>query len=326
MEIVFYLKKDRLSMIKKTIPHLLRLCAFWQRILRSSNIVGIAVNFAKLTRSSTALERKRHSKKFAQTKWVQYISLLFFISTTFVATAEEIDLSLYEKSIYSQNGEDGVLTKIFQLINPSSEFYVEFGAYDGETGSNTCLFRKQKWDGLLLDRMFEIPELKLYKEFITAENINQLFQKYNVPINVDLISIDIDYNDFYVWKSLEEKYNAPVVVIEYNATHFPSEDKVVKYLPYFSGDGSNYFGASILALYNLGRAKGYSLVYADSAGVNLFFIRDDILKEKNIAFKNMNDVEKIYRPPTYGKGPNGGHRADPRNRSYLTSVSLMEKN
>src|SRR5690348_14784881 len=87
---------------------------------------------------------------------------------------EEIDLSLYEKSLYSQNGEDGVLAKIVQVLQPSSRFCIEFGAYDGISGSNTYLLRMQGWDCLLLDRMYEIPEFNLHKEFITAENITAI--------------------------------------------------------------------------------------------------------------------------------------------------------
>ncbi len=248
------------------------------------------------------------------------ISLALFCS----AFAQEIDLSLYETSLYSQNGEDGVLSKIFQLIGSSSKFCVEFGANDGVTTSNTYLLRLQGWNSLLLDRLYENPQYNLHKEFITAENISALFDKYGVPSSLDLLSIDIDYNDFYVWKTLDKKYQPAVVLIEYNATHLPSEDKVVKYHPFFCGGGTNYFGASILAMYNLGRSKGYSLVYADQNGVNLFFIRDDILQAKNLTFKNMNDVEKIYRRPRYGNGPNGGHAEDLKNRPYVSSESLLE--
>lgn len=247
--------------------------------------------------------------------------LCFFFSFIFSIYAAEIDLSLYEKSLYSQNGEDGVLAKIFQLIEPKSRFCVEFGGFDGITGSNTHLFRLQGWSCVQFDRQYQIPRLGLYREFLTAETINQVFEKYQVPEELDLLSIDIDYNDFYIWKALDPKYRPVVVLIEYNATHLPHEDKVVQYRPIYVGDDTNYYGASILALYRLGRAKGYSLVYADANGVNLFFIRDDLLAD--LPFKDINDVEKIYRYPTYGKGPNGGHPADYRNRAYLTAEELL---
>ncbi len=254
-------------------------------------------------------------------KKLLFIFLVFWGSLQ----SEEIDLSRYEQSIYSQNGEDGVLAKIFMLLNQSSGFCVEFGADDGVRGSNTYLFRLGGWDCLLLDRLSENPHYNLYKAFITAENINELFYEYQVPYNLDLLSIDIDYNDFYVWQAIDEKYRPSVVVIEYNATHLPHEDKVVKYRPFFCSDGSNYFGASILAMYQLGRSKGYSLVYAEKTGTNLFFVRDDFLKEKNLEFTNMNNVEKLYRHPKYGNGPNGGHRQDPRNREYLSSCELLKQ-
>lgn len=251
---------------------------------------------------------------------------IFTLLTSLLSAApKEIDLNRYELSLYSQNGEDGVLAKIFELITPSCRYFVDFGSYDGMTGSNSYILRRQGWLGLLLDRMFDAPEYNLHKEFITAENINDLFEKYDVPHSFGLLSIDIDYNDFYVWQAIDKKYRPAVVVIEYNAAHLPEEDKVVKYRPYFCGDGTTYFGASIRALYNLGRSKGYSLVYAEKSGTNLFFIRDDILREKNLSFKGMNNLEMIYRPATYEASPIGAHRVDTKNRPYLSSTDLIEK-
>lgn len=251
-------------------------------------------------------------------------AFVFFLTLiSFHIQSHEIDLSFYESSIYSQNGEDGILQILFELIPPDNKFCIEFGAYDGVTGSNTYLLRSKGWDCLLLDRQFSIPKFNLYQEFITAENITSLFDKYRVPHDLGLLSIDIDYNDFYIWKSLDEKYQPAVVLIEYNATHLPFEDKVVLYQPYFAGDGTNYFGASILALYNLGVSKGYSLVYADMNGVNLFFVRNDLIEKHQIPFKGLNEVEKLYQTPKYGKGPNGGHREDLKHRKYKTSTEIM---
>ena len=248
------------------------------------------------------------------------VSLL--LSLCICAFSEEIDLSQYETSVYSQNGEDGIIAKIFQLIEPSSRFCVEFGAHDGVTSSNSYLLRLQGWSALLMDRL-DIPEHHVHQEFITAENINALFAKYDVPHDLDLLSIDIDYNDFHVWNAIDDSYQPTLVMIEYNATHLPHEDKVVKYHPFFCGVGDNYFGASILALYNLGRSKGYSLVYAEKTGANLFFIRDDILKRQNLSFKNMNQVDKLYQFPTYGNGPNKGHRQDPKNQEFYRSTDFI---
>lgn len=239
------------------------------------------------------------------------------------AHAEEIDLSQYEASIYSQHGEDGVLAKLMQLLQPSSQFCVECGARDGMPASPTYLLRLQGWSAVLLDRSHEVPEQHVHKEFIRAENITDVLQKYEVPYDLGLLSIHLGFNDFYVWQGVDARYQPAVVVIEYNATHLPSEDKVVKYQPFFSGDGTNYYGASMLALYHLGRSKGYSLVYAEEAGKSLFFIRDDLLADKGLSFKHTNDVKKIYRFASSGTGPNGGKPQDFRNRHYLTSDSLL---
>ncbi|MBX7066658.1 MAG: hypothetical protein K1X28_05455 [Parachlamydiales bacterium] len=235
---------------------------------------------------------------------------------------DEIDLSGYEKLLYSKHGEDGIISRIFQFIEPKHKFCLDIGAGDGITSSNTYLLRLQGWNCSLFDRTHEKIPFKLYKEFITAENLNEILKKYNVPTGIDFMSID-HYNEFYIWHSLDEKYRPAVVAIKYNATHGPDQDLVAKYRPFFIGDGTNYFGASILAMYRLGRSKGYSLVYAESIGMTLFFIRDDILEEKKLHFKNMNDVEKIYRFAAYGNGPNGGYRQDPKARAYISSSDVL---
>lgn len=234
-----------------------------------------------------------------------------------------INLQQHERKIFSQNGEDGVIKKIFEVIKTTNKYYVEFGVENANECNTRNLRENCGWSGLLMDGGYENKEIGLYQEFITAENINNLFQKYNVPQEFDLLSIDIDYNDFYVWKSLDEIYQTRVVIIEYNASHLPTEDKVVKYDPNAVWDTTNYFGASIRALYNLGKRKGYSLIYANNQGVNLFFVKSSILSQIEHSFKDTNNIFLIYNSPKYGSDISGGHRADDKNRKYVTSGEIL---
>ena len=144
-------------------------------------------------------------------------------------------------------------------------------------------------------------QLDIKNERITAENIQDLFQKYNVPKNFDLLSIDIDYNDYWVWKAIT-KFHPRVLVIEFNSSIPPNESKVVPYDADAQWDGTNYFGASLLALKNLGLEKDYTLLGCDSNGVNAFFCQSDLVKNFKIK-----DIENLYRSPKYGEIINGEH-------------------
>lgn len=238
--------------------------------------------------------------------------------------ADAVDLKLYEKRFISQNGEDGVLQKIFNLIGTTSKYYVEFGALDGHLCANTKYLReKYGWNGLLLDcNNPEDASINLHNAFITAENIVSIFKMYDVPQEFDLISIDIDFNDFYVWKALSQYYRPRVVIIEFNCVHDFDEDKIVIYDPKGYWDCTDYYGASILSFYRLGRKLGYSLVYQESQAVNLFFIRDDVLEASGIKFKNTNDVPKLHSVPRHRLVRNdfrSGNPYDPSHRLFISS-------
>jgi len=233
-------------------------------------------------------------------------------------------LSTRERRVYSQNGEDGVLEAIFEVIGTTDKYYVEFGAQNGVECNTRLLREKHGWTGLLMDGGNEDLTIYLHREFVTAENIQELLNKYKVPAEYDLLSIDIDYNDWYVWRAIKSRPR--VVVIEYNASHMAGEDRVIHYQAYGSWDGSNYFGASMDALIKLGQELGYTLVYAEDMGVNLFFVRDDVLSSVND--EKLRTVgashEQIYRSARYGQGPRGGHPQDPLNRSYVCAEELLK--
>ncbi len=249
---------------------------------------------------------------------------VFILCITFQVAyiqSEKIDLYPYEKRLISQFGEDGVIEKIFSLIGTTNQYYVEFGAGDGHFCSNTKYLReKYGWQGLLLEGSYtDNLNINLHKEFITAENICSLFRKYNVPQEFDLISIDIDRNDFYVWKSLSEFYRPRVVIIEFNKLFNPTDDKVIIYSPQATWNGGEYTGASILAMFNLGKKFGYSLIYQPRESVNLFFIRDDVLEKYNLVFNNMNNLSKIYN------GNPGFLHQNIHKEKFISSQEILSK-
>lgn len=224
------------------------------------------------------------------------ILMTFILSTNLFSEAKTINLRKYEKSIYSQNGEDGVLEKIFSLLGTKKGYCVEFSAMDGLVWSNTLNLRNQNWKCLLMSTGDENLEINLHKECVTPENIEELFKKYGVPKDFDLVSIDIDSMDWYVWRALGKQYRPKVVLIEYNQYFGNKLDYVVAYDPFFIWDNkSMYFGASLEAYYLLGKDLGYTLVYVENQGVNAFFIRDDLLEYHKLKFLNQDNVQKLFR-------------------------------
>jgi hypothetical protein len=204
------------------------------------------------------------------------------------------NLEQYEGRAYSQNGEDGVIAAIFKAIGVTNRYFVEFGC-EQATMCNTAYLLEQGWQGLLMDGagLSENPRAIVHKEFITADNSNGLFAKYGVPQTFDLLSIDIDGNDYWVWKAIQHRPR--VVVIEYNAHVPPHERRTILYDPRFVWTGTDYFGASLLALKELGEQKSYTLVYCERTGTNAFFVATDALPPSFIP----KSIETIYRPPNY---------------------------
>ena len=221
------------------------------------------------------------------------------------------DLTPYEKRFRSQHGEDGILHALFSFLGAPHRYFVEFGAGDGRE-NNTRHLSELGWTGLRMDGGHESEALGVRREFIDAGNINDLFRKYGVPDDFDLLSIDIDGNDYWVWKALDHRYRPRVVVMEYNANIPPEESRTVPYDPNFRWDGSDFFGASLLALKNLGARKGYVLVGCDSSGTNAFFVQEPLVEGCFIR----REAGDLYRPPVY-RGRRQNHPHDPQRTMIL---------
>jgi len=215
-----------------------------------------------------------------------------------------------ERKEYAQNLEDGIINAIFAKIGTTNKSYVEFGVEDGIECNTRYLLKHKGWTGLLMDGAHENESLNLRSAFITAENIEELFTKYHVPPAFDLLSIDIDGNDYWVWSAIQQ-YTPRVVIIEYNACHPWHESKTIPYDAKFIWNKTDYYGATLQALVKLGKEKGYTLVAKDSYGVNAFFVQEAIAKQH---FK-ATDPQSLYHPAAF-KGKKGGHPKDPKQRPW----------
>jgi hypothetical protein len=146
------------------------------------------------------------------------------------------------------------------------------------------------------------------RAFITAETIEALFAEAGVPEEPDLLCIDIDGNDWWVWRAIT-RCRPRVVVMEYNAGLGPVADLRMRYDAGFVWNAEDRaYGASLKALENLGREKGYSLVGCNFTGVNAFFVRDDLLGARFLAPYTS---EQHWEPPKHYLRFSPGQKVSP---------------
>ena len=197
-------------------------------------------------------------------------------------TAQSQPLAGFAKNITSQNGEDGMLAEIFRRIAETNRWCLEVGAWDGEHLSNTCQFwRDRGWSAVLIecnDESFaklrvktrDLAHVHAFHVRVTAtgeSSLDSLLRQAGAPQGVDLVSIDIDGNDYYLLESLRD-FKPRVIIIEHNPTIPPEVEVVQK-----PGAPRARFGASAGALTALARKKGYGL--AGCTWCNCIFVRDD---------------------------------------------------
>jgi hypothetical protein len=192
------------------------------------------------------------------------------------------DLPSFARDRFSQNGEDGILERIFALLDVSEGWCVEFGAWDGIHLSNTRnLIEHHRWRAILIeadpDKFIELQQnsralpdvtcLNKLVGFDPPDNLDGILATTPVPTDLDLLSIDIDGNDYHVWSGLRS-YTPKVVVIELNPT-IPNHVAFTQ-----QRDMGVAHGSSLLALTQLGLQKGYELGAVTTS--NAIFVRDDL--------------------------------------------------
>jgi hypothetical protein len=202
-------------------------------------------------------------------------------------TMSSLWLNEHRSNLTSQNGEDGVLKAIFARLGSSTfpyEWCVEFGAWDGKYLSNTYALILQGWYAVLAEsdpercaelrtNMCSFPNVFVVEEGVA--DVDKTLSATRTPFDFDLLSIDIDGQDYEVWENME-LYQPRVVVIEVNSS-IPPEIKE-------HGKGR---GASLFAMVELGKRKGYELALHTG---NAIFVRRDEAQDLNIEPTNWEEL------------------------------------
>lgn len=203
---------------------------------------------------------------------------------------------------FSQFEEDGILLYIFTIIGVTNKTFVDLGSSDGINSNCANLAVHHGWTGLFVDgdeqqimrgktQYAKHPSTMLHPpafvcEMITRENIDELIKDARITGEIDLLSIDIDGHDFWVWDAID--CIQPRVVIIETHVEFGMNNIVVPYDKdyVYPGRHPQYHGASPVAMEKLAKKKGYRLVGSNSYGFNTIYIQngvgEDVLPEVTV--------------------------------------------
>lgn len=216
-----------------------------------------------------------------------------------------------ELKIFSQHGEDGLIAHFMNKIGAKDKIIVEFGIGDGKESNAANLIINFGWKGVLIEgdkERFEEAErfykthplvdnhkITILNKLVTAKNIDGLLSENLSESEIDILSIDIDGNDYWIWQAIKS-IRPRLLVIEYNSSLGREKSVTIPYEPMFDRYQKHpsgfYHGATLPALISLSNSKGYKLVGCESHGVNAFFVRADLIESSKI--KELSFQEAFY--------------------------------
>lgn len=225
----------------------------------------------------------------------------------------------HSNNVFSQGGEDGVIQKILERLPEKDGWCVEFGALDGQHLSNSRnLIDNYDYSAVLieastkhyaaLERTYRnhasVTTLNRFVGFEKEDNLDVILANTAIPNDFDLLSIDIDGNDYHVWKAFSQ-YRPKIVVIEFNPT-------IPVHIHYIQdADPSVSKGNSLKAIVALGKEKGYAAVCVVNANVifvqaeyfALFDIKDNSPEALWVDQKNITYLFVTYDGEVILEGP-----------------------
>lgn len=240
---------------------------------------------AQLRKVATQL-RLRRARYRTIGRYVALGELVRRLSEQFQGPAGSVDLTPFEYRVFSQNGEDGVLVEILRRIGQGNRSFAEIGAGNGVEGNCVFLADVLGWNGVFIDgssaharqlgaKYSKNDRVQTRLAMVSPSTIDDVLLNAGMAEEPDIVSIDIDGNDYWIWEGME-RIRPRVIVVEYNGSLDLAARLVQPYSPESRWNASGAFGASLGALEDLGLGKGYRLVHTDLTGTNAFFCRQEL--------------------------------------------------
>lgn len=220
------------------------------------------------------------------------------------------DLKDVEFSVFSQFGEDGIISWIVDQIPNIKKVFVEIGTQDYWESNSRFLLKSKNWKGFLFEgskkfvskiksqKIYWQHDLKAIETFVSKENINSVLENNVKSKDIGLLSIDIDGNDYWVLKEINV-LDPTIVVCEFNSIFGDLFKVSIPYNKNFIRNKAHhtnlYFGASIKAMINMLENKGYTFIGTGSLGINAFFIKNEFMSNFSNKIKNFNIYPAIAR-------------------------------
>tara|TARA_B100001059_G_C17816595_1_gene575674 strand:+ start:566 stop:1498 length:933 start_codon:yes stop_codon:yes gene_type:complete len=217
-----------------------------------------------------------------------------------------------EFKIFSQFGDDGIIQYLINKLDIDREYhnFIEFGVENYEESNTKFLLFNNNWSGLVMDssneninhiknsNYFWKYDLEAKSCFVKKSNINDLIKDSKIDKKkIGLLSIDIDGNDYWVWKEIDI-IDPLIVIIEFNSVFGFSEKISIPYKDDFSRNKAHYsnlfWGASLEALKYLSQQKGYEFFSTNSSGNNAYFIKKELFNKVNLKLKK-NSYQSKFR-------------------------------
>ena len=265
--------------------NLMNLMRLWKRIFASSSRIKLSDQISEVLEQLDRLERSVVELKKTH-RLVSAVARRTFLDGVELPPHKLLRSRRF--GVISQNEEDGLLIEVFSQVGTTNRRFVEVGC--GVNGGNSGFLACEcGWSGLMIDAQptaVEKVAVRFASEQVLAEchqmsreNINSVLDDAGFTGEIDLLSVDVDGNDFWLWDALTV-CRPRVVIIEYNYLLGPTVAATIPYDPKFfikAAPTRAYRGASLEAMVRLARHKGYRLIACER--VNAVFLREDVPSE-----------------------------------------------